>query len=259
VDIAAQMTTSALLSQRDIGGSVRSVIATYLKVFEPIRKIFAQESGRTPADFSFNGAGACPACGGWGYLRVDMQFLENVTSVCEECRGRRYRSELLSIRFSGFSIADVLDLTVDETLNLFASHPSIRRPLEIAAAVGIGHLVIGQSTDTLSGGEAQRVRISAEVALPQRKVLILDEPTRGLGFDEIPRFIRLVDTMLDEGRSVIAIEHNLAVINAADWIVELGPGSGEQGGRIVAQGKPEDIRRSGTITSRALARMDFAR
>jgi excinuclease UvrABC ATPase subunit len=258
-DIAAQMTTSALLSQRDIGGSVRSVIATYLKIFEPIRKVFAQESGWTAADFSFNSAGACPTCGGWGYLRVDMQFLENVTSVCEECRGRRYRPELLSIRFSGLSIADVLDLTVDETLNLFADHPSIRRPLEIAAAVGIGHLVIGQSTDTLSGGEAQRVRISAEVALPKREVLILDEPTRGLGLGEIPRFIRLVDTMLDEGRSVIAIEHNLAVINAADWIVELGPGSGEQGGRIVAQGKPEDIRRSGTITSRALARMDFAR
>jgi excinuclease UvrABC ATPase subunit len=259
VDIAAQIPASALLSQRDIGGSVRSVIATYLKVFEPIRKVFAQKAGCSPGDFSFNGAGACPVCGGWGYLRMEMQFLSDVTSVCEECNGRRYRKELLSTLVRGLSIADVLDLTVDEALDVFVDHPAIRRPFEVAVAVGIGHLVIGQSTDTLSGGEAQRVRISTEVALPQRRVLILDEPTRGLGFDEIPKFISLVDNLLDEGRSVIAIEHNLAVIDAADWIVEIGPGSGEQGGRVVAQGTAVDILRAGTITSRALHRLVSAR
>ncbi len=259
VDIAAQVPATALLSQRDIGGSVRSVIATYLKVFDPIRKAFAQESGRSPGDFSFNGAGACPTCGGWGYLRMEMQFLEDVTSVCEECCGRRYRPELLSTRVRGLSIADVLDLTVDEALDVFSDDPAIRRPFEVAVAVGIGHLVIGQSTDTLSGGEAQRVRISTEVAQPQRSVLILDEPTRGLGFDEIPKFVSLVDNLLDEGRSVIAIEHNLAMISAADWIMEIGPGSGEQGGWVVAQGTADDIRRAGTITGRALYRLASAR
>lgn len=254
-DISAQVPASALLSQRDIGGSVRSVIATYLKAFDPIRKVFAHVSGRAPGDFSFNGAGACPICGGWGYLRIDMQFLEDVTSVCEECGGRRYRPDLLSTRVYGLTIADVLDLTVDEALNVFADHPAIQRPLDLAAAAGIGHLVIGQSTDTLSGGEAQRLRISTEVALPERKVLILDEPTRGLGFSEIAKFIRLVDRLLDEGRSVIAIEHNLAVISSADWIVELGPGSGQQGGQVVAEGDVDGIRRCSTTTSRALHRV----
>jgi len=169
-DIAAQVPQTALLSQRDIGGSVRSVLATYLKVFDRIRKLFGDASGRPAGDFSFNGAGACPACGGWGYQRMDMQFLEDVTTVCEECRGGRYRPELLGVRLHGCTIAEVLALTVDEAADLFSSDPAIAGPLGIAAAVGLGHLVIGQSTDTLSGGEAQRLRISTEVAQPQRKV-----------------------------------------------------------------------------------------
>lgn len=258
LDIAAQVPASTLLSQRDIGGSVRSVLATYLKVFDPIRKLFGQASGLPAGDFSFNGAGACPTCGGWGYLRMDMQFLEDVTSVCEECRGGRYRAELLSVRVEGLSIAEVLDLTVDEAVEVFRRHPSIRRPLETAAAVGIGHLVIGQSTDTLSGGEAQRLRVSTEVAQPRRSVLLMDEPTRGLGYDEVPRFIALVDRVLNEGRSVIAIEHNLAVIAAADWVIELGPGSGHQGGRVVAAGVVKDVIGARTLTGRALADLSVA-
>jgi excinuclease ABC A subunit len=254
-DIAAQVEGSAMLSQRDIGATPRSVIATYLGVFDPIRKAYAQASGRAPGDFSFNGAGACPVCGGWGFVRVEMQFLEDVTSPCEECRGRRYRPELLAIRVHDRAIADVLDMTVDEAAAEFADSAAIHRPLDIAAAVGIGHLVIGQSSDTLSGGEAQRLRISTEVAGRRHQVLVLDEPTRGLGFDEIPRFIRLVDRLLDEKRSVVAIEHNLAVIAKADWIIELGPGSGACGGQIVASGTPDDIIRAGTITSRALCQL----
>jgi len=254
LDIAAQTTGSIMLSQRDIGGSVRSVIATYLKVFDPIRKAFGQSSGRPAGDFSFNGSGACPSCGGWGFLRMDMQFLEDVNTVCEECRGRRYRPELLENRMNGLNIADVLELTVDQALAIFSDEPAIRKPLEIATAVGIGHLVIGQSTDTLSGGEAQRLRISTEVSTPQRKVLLLDEPTRGLGYDEIPRFIKLVDQLLDEGKSVIAIEHNLAVLAAADWIIELGPGSGQQGGLVVAAGTVKTIAAADTLTAKAMAR-----
>ncbi|MFX0575070.1 hypothetical protein [Nocardia nepalensis] len=255
LDIAAQTEGATLLSQRDIGGSVRSVIATYLKVFDPIRKLFGQASGRPPGDYSFNGAGACPTCGGWGYLRMDMQFLEDVTSVCEECRGGRYRQEVRDIRVEDHTIAEVLDLTVDEAVQVFKRHGAIFRPLEIAASVGIGHLVIGQSTDTLSGGEAQRLRISTEVAQPRRGVLLLDEPTRGLGYDEVPRFMAVVDKALDEGRTVVAIEHNLAVIAAADWIIELGPGSGHQGGQILAEGTADDVRDADTVTGRALSKL----
>lgn len=252
-DIAAQVPASTLLSQRDIAGSVRSVLATYLKIFDQVRKLFGEASNLPPGDFSFNGQGACRTCGGWGYLRMDMQFLEDVTSVCEECHGSRYRPELLKTRVEGLSIADVLDLTVEEASEVFRSHESIRTSLETASAVGIGHLVIGQSTDTLSGGEAQRLRISAEVAQRHRQVLLMDEPTRGLGYDEVPRFLALVDRVLDEGRSVIAIEHNLAVITAADWIIELGPGSGHQGGQVVATGVAADIIGARTLTGRALA------
>jgi excinuclease UvrABC ATPase subunit len=253
IDIAAQVPGTTLLSQRDIGGSVRSVLATYLKVFDPIRKLFGQVSGRPAGDFSFNGSGACPTCGGWGYLRMDMQFLESVTSICEECRGRRYRPELLDTRVECLTIAEVLELTVDEAAQVFKKRSAIRGPLDIATAVGIGHLVIGQTTDTLSGGEAQRLRISTEVTQPHRTILLMDEPTRGLGYDEVPRFIALVDRILDEGRSVIAIEHNLAVIAAADWVVELGPGSGNKGGQIVAAGTVADVARADTLTGRSLA------
>jgi excinuclease ABC subunit A len=185
-------------------------------------------------------------------MRMEMQFLSDVTSICEECRGGRYRPELLTTLVNGLSIADVLDLTIDEALTIFAYEPAVTRPLEVAAAVGIGHLVIGQSTDTLSGGEAQRLRVSSEVALKRHPTLLLDEPTRGLGFGEISKFITLVDEVLDEGRSVIAIEHNLAMIAAADWIIELGPGGGDRGGRIVAQGTYPQIRDAMTLTSRAL-------
>lgn len=252
LDAAAQWPASVLLSQRDLAGSVRSVIATYLGIFDPIRNEFARVTGRSASDFTFNGAGACSACGGWGYIRMDMQFLEDVTGVCEECGGRRYRPELLELRVRGLSIADVLDLTISEARDVYRDRPTIARILDIASAVGIGHLVIGQSTDTLSGGEAQRIRIAAEVSAPQRSVLLLDEPTRGLGYDEIPQFIDLVDQLLDQGKSVIAIEHNLSVIAAADWLIELGPGSGQQGGLVVAEGTQDDILAAGTMTARAL-------
>jgi excinuclease UvrABC ATPase subunit len=258
VDIAAQVPNAAFLSQRDIGGSVRSVIATYLKVFDHLRKMFAMEAGRPAGDFSFNGSGACRACGGWGYVRVEMQFLESVETACEECGGRRYRQELLTTVVRGLSIADVLDLTVDEALATFGDDAAVQRPLKVASAVGIGHLVLGQSTDTLSGGEAQRIRISTEVSTPQRDIFLLDEPTRGLGYDEVPRFISLVDDLLRRRKTVVAIEHNLSVAAASDWIIELGPGSGSQGGRVVASGTPDDLRAGATLTGRALKRLTAA-
>lgn len=252
LEVAAALPDSQLLSQRDVGGSVRSVIATYLGIFDPIRKLFASASGLRPGDFSFNGPGACPACGGWGHLRVEMQFLGDVESPCEECLGRRYRRERLETKVNGLSIADVLELTIDEARIDLPDPQSIQRPLELASAVGIGHLVLGQSTDTLSGGEAQRLSVATAAGRRRGGVLLLDEPTRGLGYDEIPRFVELVDRLLADGKSVIAIEHDMAVIAAADWIVELGPGSGSRGGRVVAVGTPEDVRAAETMTGRAL-------
>ena len=252
LEIAAQIPGAKLLSQRDIGGSVRSVIATYLGVFDGIRKLFSAKAGLRPGDFSFNGSGACPVCGGWGYLRMEMQFLEDVQSICEECGGSRYMAERLATKIRGLSIADVLGLTVSEALTFFEGHRGIERGLELAVAVGIGHLVLGQSTDTLSGGEAQRLAVATAAGQGPHDVLLLDEPTRGLGFDEAPAFLRLVDRLLDERASVVAIEHDLAVIAAADWIIEFGPGGGSDGGLVVATGTPEDVVAAGTMTGRAL-------
>lgn len=252
LEISAQVPSAKLLSQRDIGGSVRSVIATYLGVFDGIRKLFAAESGLRPGDFSFNGPGACPVCGGWGLLRMEMQFLEDVESVCEECGGRRYMAERLETRVRGLSIADVLELTVAQAASVFEGHAAISRGLETAVAVGIGHLVLGQSTDTLSGGESQRLAVATAAGQSRRQVLLLDEPTRGLGADEVPLFLGLVDELLDKGASVVAIEHDLSVIGASDWVVEVGPGGGNQGGWMVAAGTPEQIVAAKTLTGRGL-------
>ncbi len=252
-DIAAQCEGTALLSQRDIGATSRSVISTYLGVHDHVRKLYARTSGRSSSDFTFNGAGACPTCGGTGVKRIEMQFLEDVVEVCDECEGRRFAPDVLTSHFDGLNIAEVLALTLDEAAVVFADQPAITRPVNIARAVGMGHLVLGQGSDTLSGGEAQRLRISAEISSRTHRVLILDEPTRGLGHNEVQLFVELVDTLLDEDRTIVAIEHHLSVIEAADWVIELGPGAGAAGGRIVASGPPETLIDAGTLTGRTLA------
>ncbi len=200
--------------------------------------------GYTPGRFSFNvKGGRCEACEGDGVKRVEMHFLPDVYVPCEVCHGRRFNEATLAVRYNGLSVADVLDLTVDEALQLFKNHPNLRRSLETLADVGLGYIALGQSSPTLSGGEAQRVKLSRELSKRStgRTLYILDEPTTGLHFDDIKKLLRVLDRLVEGGNTVIVIEHNLDVIKTADWVIDLGPEGGDGGGRIVAEGTPEQV------------------
>jgi excinuclease ABC subunit A len=237
------------IDQSPIGRTPRSNPATYTKVFDAIRDFFAllpeaRMHGYTPGRFSFNvKGGRCEACEGEGVKQVEMHFLPDVYVPCEVCHGKRFNEATLQVRYNGLSIADVLDLTVDDALALFQHHPSIRRPLETLADVGLGYITLGQSSPTLSGGEAQRVKLAKELSRRStgRTLYVLDEPTTGLHFDDIKRLLRVLDRLVDAGNTVVVIEHNLDVIKTADWVVDLGPEGGDAGGRVVAAGTPEQI------------------
>jgi len=237
------------IDQSPIGRTPRSNPATYTKLFDQIRDFFAElpearMHGYTAGRFSFNvKGGRCEACEGDGVKQVEMHFLPDVYVPCEVCHGRRFNDATLAVKYNGLSVADVLDLTVDEALQLFRNHPSIRRALETLADVGLGYIALGQSSPTLSGGEAQRVKLSRELAKRStgRTLYILDEPTTGLHFDDIRRLLRVLDRLVEAGNTVVVIEHNLDVIRTADWIVDMGPEGGDGGGRVVAQGTPEEV------------------
>ncbi len=238
------------IDQTPIGRTPRSNPATYTKVFDEIRKIFsttvdARKRGYQPGRFSFNvPGGRCEACQGDGQIRVEMHFLPDVFVTCEVCGGKRYNRETLDIEYRGKNIAQVLDLTVAEARRFFASYPALERRLGVLEEVGLEYLRLGQPATTLSGGEAQRIKISRELgkrSLPG-SLYILDEPTTGLHMHETGKLIQVLQKLVDKGASVVVIEHNLDVIWAADHVVDLGPGGGDAGGRIVAQGTPEQIR-----------------
>jgi excinuclease ABC subunit A len=237
------------IDQSPIGRTPRSNPATYTKLFDQIRDFFAElpearMHGYTAGRFSFNvKGGRCEACEGDGVKQVEMHFLPDVYVPCEVCRGRRFNDATLAVKYNGLSVADVLDLTVDEALHLFRNHPSIRRALETIADVGLGYIALGQSSPTLSGGEAQRVKLSRELAKRStgRTLYILDEPTTGLHFDDIRKLLRVLDRLVEGGNTVVVIEHNLDVIKTADWIVDMGPEGGDGGGRVIAQGTPEEV------------------
>jgi excinuclease ABC subunit A len=237
------------IDQSPIGRTPRSNPATYTKLFDAIRDFFAllpeaRMHGYTPGRFSFNvKGGRCEACEGDGVKRVEMHFLPDVYVPCEVCRGKRFNEATLQVKYNGLSIADVLDLTVDEALQLFKNHPQIRRALETLADVGLGYIALGQSSPTLSGGEAQRVKLSRELSKRStgRTLYILDEPTTGLHFDDIKKLLRVLDRLVEGGNTVVVIEHNLDVIKTADHIVDIGPDGGDAGGRIVATGTPEEV------------------
>ncbi|MBX6379889.1 MAG: excinuclease ABC subunit UvrA, partial [Thermoflavifilum aggregans] len=237
------------IDQSPIGRTPRSNPATYCGFFTDIRQLFAQlpESkirGYNAGRFSFNvKAGRCPACEGAGWRTIEMNFLPDVYVPCEQCHGRRYNRETLEIRYKGKSIADVLDMTVDEAVEFFQSIPYLYRKIKVLQEVGLGYITLGQSAVTLSGGEAQRVKLATELGKKDtgRTFYILDEPTTGLHFQDIQHLLDVLQKLVDRGNTVLVIEHNMDVIKVADYIIDLGPEGGAGGGYIVCQGTPEEV------------------
>ncbi|MBS1235006.1 MAG: Excinuclease subunit, partial [Nitrospirae bacterium] len=237
------------VDQSPIGRTPRSNPATYTGFFSSIRELFSllQDSkmrGYSASRFSFNlPGGRCESCHGNGLIKVEMHFLPDVYILCDNCKGKRYNGETLEIKFRGKNISEVLDMTVAEALNFFESIPKIRRKLTVLEDIGLGYLQLGQSALTLSGGESQRIRLSRELGKKSTgsTLYILDEPTTGLHFADIQRLLDIINMLVDQGNTIIVIEHNLDVIKSADYLVDLGPGGGENGGCLVAEGTPEDV------------------
>ena len=237
------------VDQSPLGRTPRSTPATYTGVFSDIRSLFvnlpeAKIRGYKPGRFSFNvKGGRCEACGGSGYKTIEMNFLPDVTVPCEVCHGKRYNRETLEVRFKGKSIADVLDMTVDQAVDFFATVPDILRKIKTLQDVGLGYIRLGQPSTTLSGGESQRVKLATELSKRDtgNTVYILDEPTTGLHFEDIRILMDVLQKLVDRGNTVIVIEHNLDVIKQADYIIDMGPDGGRRGGRIVATGTPEEV------------------
>ncbi len=245
------------IDQTPIKGSRRSNPATYTGLLDPIRKAFAKANGVKPALFSANSEGACPACNGAGVIYTDLGMMEGVTTVCEECEGKRFQTSVLGYTFGGKNIAEVLEMPASEAAEFFGSGDA-----KIAAAhtilqrledVGLGYLALGQPLTTLSGGERQRLKLAAQMG-EKGEVYLLDEPTTGLHMADVARLLELLDRLVDSGKSVIVIEHNQAVMAHADWIVDLGPGAGHDGGSVVFEGTPVDLVASrSTLTGQYLA------
>ena len=264
IEGATQIDKVIEIDQAPIGRTPRSNPATYTGVFAPIRELFAmlpesRERGYKPGRFSFNvKGGRCEACQGDGLRRIEMNFLPDVYVTCEVCRGRRYNSETLAVRYKGHSVSDLLDMQIADALKILENIPQIRQKLETLVDVGLGYIQLGQSSTTLSGGEAQRIKLAKELSRRQtgRTLYILDEPTTGLHFDDVKKLLDVLNRLADLGNTVVIIEHHMDVIKQADWIVDLGPEGGEGGGRIIAQGPPEQVAHvKKSYTGQVLARV----
>jgi len=237
------------IDQSPIGRTPRSNPATYTGTFTPIRELFAtvpeaRMRGYSPGRFSFNvKGGRCEACRGEGYIQIEMQFLPDVTVPCEVCKGKRYNREALEIRFRNKNIAEVLDMTVEQALSFFEHFPKVKNKLKTLNDVGLGYIRIGQPATTLSGGEAQRVKLATELSKRStgKTLYILDEPTTGLSFEDVAALLQVLQRLVDAGNTVVVIEHQLDVIKNADYIIDLGPGAGDSGGYIIATGTPEEV------------------
>jgi excinuclease ABC subunit A len=259
------------VDQSPIGRTPRSVPATFLGIWDSIRKVFAalpeaKARGYSAARFSFNTraagddsavGGRCASCGGQGQIVAEMPFLPDVIAPCEACGGSRFEPATLEIRYSGLSIGDVLRLSAEDAAVVFANHPNIARPLATLSDLGVGYVQIGQGSNTLSGGEAQRLKLAAELtagAGHEPTVYVLDEPTTGLHLSDVRRLLQVLERLVVRGDTLVVIEHHPDVIASADWVVELGPEAGEDGGRIVFEGDPNKLARARTETGRALAK-----
>jgi len=249
------------IDQSPIGRTPRSNPATYTGTFTPIRELFAtvpeaRMRGYPPGRFSFNvKGGRCEACRGEGYIQIEMQFLPDVTVPCEVCKGKRYSREALEIRFKGKNIAEILEMSVEEALSFFEHFPKVKSKLETLKDVGLGYIKLGQPATTLSGGEAQRVKLSTELSkrATGRTLYILDEPTTGLSFEDAAALLRVLHRLVDSGNTVILIEHHLDMIKNTDYIIDLGPGAGDRGGYVIATGTPEEIaQQDGSFTGQYL-------
>jgi excinuclease ABC subunit A len=249
------------VDQSPIGRTPRSNPATYTTAFTAMRELFAavpeaRMKGYTPGRFSFNvKGGRCEACRGEGFINIEMQFLPDVTVPCEVCQGKRYNREALEIKFKGKNIAEVLDMTVEQALDFFENIPRIKSKLQTLNDVGLGYIHLGQPAPTLSGGEAQRIKLAAELSRRStgRTLYILDEPTTGLSFEDVAALLRVLQRLVDLGNTVVVIEHHLDVMKNADHIIDLGPGAGEEGGYVVAAGTPEQVAKvTGSATGRYL-------
>jgi excinuclease ABC subunit A len=238
-----------VVDQSPIGRTPRSNPATYTGVFDHIRRLFSQVPearvrGYQPGRFSFNvRGGRCEACAGEGQIKIEMHFLPDVWVTCEQCKSRRYNRETLEVRFKGKSIADVLAMSVDEGLEFFRNIPVIARHMQTLSDVGLGYIKLGQPAPTLSGGEAQRVKLASELSrrATGKTFYILDEPTTGLHFDDIRKLLSVLERLVAAGNTVVVIEHQLDVVKTADWIIDLGPEGGDGGGEVVAAGPPEEV------------------
>jgi excinuclease ABC subunit A len=242
-----------VIDQSPIGRTPRSNPATYTKVFDEIRKIFsstheAKVRGYKPGRFSFNVIGGrCEACHGDGLIKIEMNFLPDVYIECEDCKGSRYNKETLEVRYKGKTVADVLNMTVEEAKELFQNIPSIRNKLDLLSRVGCDYIKLGQSSTTLSGGEAQRIKLTRELSKKAtgKTIYLLDEPTTGLHFHDVKKLIKVLNDLVEKGNTVVVIEHNLDVIKSADHIIDLGPEGGDKGGLVVASGSPEEVAANG--------------